>query len=231
MRVAIIPARGGSKRIPRKNIRPFAGKPMIAHPILAAKESGVFDRILVSTDDEEIAKVAEAWGAEAPFRRPPELANDFAGTGEVVTHAVRWCLDQKWNVSAVCCVYATTPLLTPASLRRGLEMLTSSGKAYAFSVASFPAPIQRAIKLTPEGVEMFEPKHAETRSQDLTPAYHDAGQFYWGTPAAWLENLPVFSHDAVGVVLERHEVQDIDTEEDWQFAEALYQLMQARQGK
>ncbi len=228
MRVAIIPARGGSKRIPRKNIRPFAGKPMIAHPILAAKASGVFDRILVSTDDEEIAQVAGAWGAEAPFRRPSALANDFAGTGEVMTHAVRWCLDQKWNIDAVCCVYATTPLLEPASLRRGLELLTSSGKAYAFSVASFPAPIQRALKLTPEGVEMFEPKHAGTRSQDLIPAYHDAGQFYWGTPAAWLENRPVFSHESVGVVLPRHEVQDIDTEEDWAFAEALYRLNQTR---
>lgn len=225
MKVAIIPARGGSKRIPRKNVRPFAGIPMIAHAIRGAKESGLFDKIIVSTDDEEIAKVSESYGASAPFRRPKELATDTAGSDPVVVHALRWCLDQGWDVQFACCIYATVPLLQARFLCEAFETLSKSGKSFCFPVASFPAPIQRALKLTPAGVEMFEPSHATTRSQDLTPAYHDAGQFYWGTTAAWLEERKIFSRDSTAIVLPRTVVQDIDTEEDWAFAEKLYALL------
>jgi N-acylneuraminate cytidylyltransferase len=228
MKVAIIPARGGSKRIPRKNIRPFAGVPMIAHAIRAAQSAGVFDRIIVSTDDEEIAAVAEKYGAEAPFRRPPELANDHAGSDAVIVHAVRWCREQGWDVQLVCCIYATVPLLQSRYIREALDLLVASGKDFCFTAATFAAPIQRAIKLTPDGVEMFAPEYKNARSQDLTPAYHDAGQFYWGTAAAWLEGRDVFSHGAKAIVLPRHLVQDIDTEEDWTFAEMLYRLVQER---
>ena len=225
MRVAIIPARGGSKRIPRKNIRPFAGIPMLAHAIRTARAAGLFDHIIVSTDDDEITQVAQEAGAEVPFRRPAALADDHAGTGEVTTHALRWCLDQGWKIDAACCIYATVPLLQATYLLQAFEKMREAGKHFCFPVATFPAPIQRALKLTPQGVEMFAPEFAETRSQDLIPAYHDAGQFYWGTVEAWLEQREVFSHDSVAIVMPRHLVQDIDTEEDWQFAETLYRLL------
>ena len=222
MRIAIIPARGGSKRIPRKNIKPFAGVPMIAHSIRAAQQSGLFDRILVSTDDEEIAAVAETWGATAPFRRPAELANDVAGTTEVVAHAVEWCRAQGWGLSTVCCIYATAPLLQPASLDAALDKMTKTGKSFCFPVAAFEAPIQRALKLAGDGIEMFDPTFFETRSQDLIPAYHDAGQFYWGTPEAWREQRRIFSDAATVIILPKHMVQDIDTPEDWTRAEILF---------
>jgi pseudaminic acid cytidylyltransferase len=228
MKVAIIPARGGSKRIPRKNIRPFAGQPMIAYAIRGAQAAGVFDHIVVSTDDDEIASVAESFGAEVPFRRPRALADDVTGTTAVVAHAVGWCRDHGWDVDYACCIYATVPLIQARHLREALDKLLSSGKMYCFPVASFPAPIQRALKLTPQGIEMFEPAHLSSRSQDLTPAFHDSGQFYWGTAQAWLEQRNIFSHDATAIVLPRHAVQDIDTEEDWTFAEKLYALLQER---
>ena len=200
---------------------------MIAHSILAAQRSELFDKVLVSTDDDEIAAVAETWGATAPFRRPAELANDVAGTTEVIAHAVEWCQAQGWDIGAVCCIYATAPLLQPESLRAALEKMTTTGKSFCFPVAAFEAPIQRALKLTDDGIEMFDPAFFQTRSQDLIPAYHDAGQFYWGTPEAWREKRRVFSDAAAVIVLPKHLVQDIDTPEDWTRAEILFAALNA----
>lgn len=229
MKLAIIPARGGSKRIPRKNIKPFCGKPMIAWSIEAALESGCFDRIIVSTDDDEIAEVARQYGAEVPFMRPLELSDDHTGTIPVIRHAIETINSQGRAVEQACCLYATAPFIQAEDLRRGLEILQGSGGDYAFSVTSYAFPIQRAIRLTPEGrVEMFNPEHFNTRSQDLEEAYHDAGQFYWGRADGWLQGKMIFSPASLPVMLPRHRVQDIDTPEDWVRAEWLFKAMQAQ---
>ena len=228
MRFAVIPARGGSKRIPRKNIRPFCGRPMIAWSIQAARDSACFDRILVSTDDAEIAAVARDAGAEVPFLRPSALADDHTGTIPVIAHAVEWQRAHGDAPEAVCCVYATAPFVRAADIRAGLDALQASGAAYAFSVTTYASPIQRALRLTSEGrVGMFQPELFNTRSQDLEEAYHDAAQFYWGRADAWTQGRPIFSADAVPIVLPRHRVQDIDTPEDWARAEWLFRALQA----
>lgn len=226
MKLAIIPARGGSKRIPRKNIKSFCGKPMIAWSIEAAKLSGCFDRIIVSTDDEEIAEVSRAYGAEVPFKRPLELSGDYVETTPVIAHAVDWIIQHFGTVEFACCIYATAPFIKFKDLQFGLELLKKNNVDYAFSVASYSFPIQRAIRIT-EGrrVEMFNPDHFKTRSQDLEDAFHDAGQFYWGRADAWLDGKPLFSPRAMPVLLPRHRVQDIDTQEDWQCAEWLFKAM------
>jgi pseudaminic acid cytidylyltransferase len=231
MNIAIIPARGGSKRIPRKNIKPFCGNPMIAWSIEAAKSSGLFEHIIVSTDDAEIADVARQWGAEVPFMRPEELANDHAGTTPVIAHATQWALDQGFNVAAVCCIYATAPFVQTDDLKRGWDALESGGWDYAFTVTDFAAPIFRSFKQTAEGgVEMFFPEHFDTRSQDLPVALHDAGQFYWGRPAAWLEGRRIFDRHSKPLVIPRWRVQDIDTQDDWERAEMLVPIIMERKG-
>ena len=227
MNLAIIPARGGSKRIPKKNIRDFCGQPIIAYSIQAANESGCFDAIIVSTDDEEIATVARSYGAEVPFVRPPEYSNDTIGTIPVTAHAVHWFEEHREPVAYACCIYATAPFLRPEDIRRGLEALESEGADYAFSVTSFGFPIQRAVRILSSGrAGMFQPEHFNTRSQDLEEAYQDAGQFYWGKPEAWKAGTPMFSEAAVPVVLPRYRVQDIDTEEDWKRAELMYRAIE-----
>ena len=227
MNVAIIPARGGSKRIPRKNVKDFCGKPMIAHSIEAALAAGCFDRVIVSTDDSEIAEVAQAYGAEVPFIRPEELSNDHAGTIAVIQHAVNWLIEQGAAPEFFCCLYATAPFITPEAIKKGLQQLEDTNAAYAFSATSYAFPIQRAFRIKPSlGVEMFEPKQFNTRSQDLEEAYHDAGQFYWGTKEAWLTEKIIFGSESTPVILPRHRVQDIDTPEDWQRAELLFKAMQ-----
>jgi pseudaminic acid cytidylyltransferase len=225
-RIAVIPARGGSKRIPRKNIRPFHGRPMLAWPLAAALASGLFDRVLVSTDDEEIAEVARAHGAEAPFLRPPELADDQTGVLPVVRHAIEAL---GGDAALACLIYPTAPFLRAAALREGFEALSARpDKAYALSVASFPAPVQRALRIGPDGaLEPLYPEHRQTRSQDLEPAVHDAGQFCWGRAKAWIAGEPVFSDRALPVVIPRHLVQDIDTEEDWRRAELMFAALNA----
>jgi N-acylneuraminate cytidylyltransferase len=229
MKLAIIPARGGSKRIPRKNVRSFCGRPMIHWSIDAALHSGCFDAVVVSTDDPEIAAVARAAGAEVPFTRPAELSNDYAGTVAVVQHAVNWLAAQGRPAEFVCCLYATAPFVTPQDLRLGLAALQGEPQAaYALSVTSFPFPIQRALKRTPDGrIAMFHPEHLNTRSQDLEEAFHDAGQFYWGRAHAWAEALPVFGPRTMPIVLPRHRVQDIDTPEDWDRAEWMFKALRS----
>ena len=227
MKIAVIPARGGSKRIPRKNIKDFCGKPMIAWSIEAAKTSGLFDHIIVSTDDVEIVEVAKQWGAETPFMRPDELSNDYAGTTEVIAHATQWALDQGLDVDAVCCIYATAPFVQVEDLQRGLEALESGDWAYAFTATDFAAPIFRAFKQSADGgIEMFFPEHFSTRSQDLPTALHDAGQFYWGRPSAWMEDKRIFDRHSVPVIIPRWRVQDIDDQDDWVRAEMIYKQME-----
>jgi pseudaminic acid cytidylyltransferase len=226
MRLAVIPARGGSKRIPRKNVKQFCGKPMLAWAVEAARESKCFDQIIVSTDDDEIANVARNSGAQVPFRRPPELSDDYTGTIPVVAHAIRTLQSQGVSPDLVCCIYATAPFLQSADLHQGLEELKRSGADYALSVTRYEFPIQRSIRISSSGrVEMFYPEHFNTRSQDLEAAYHDAGQFYWGRTEAWLSGKIIFSPAATPVLLPHHRVQDIDTPEDWERAEWLFKSM------
>lgn len=223
MKIAVIPARGGSKRIPRKNIKQFCGKPMIAWSIEAAKTSKLFGHILVSTDDAEIAEVAQNWGAEVPFMRPAELANDFVGTGEVTKHAIEWAVEHYGKIEYVCTIYATAPFIKPNDLVAGFEQMVKCNKTIAFAVTSFPFPIQRAIRIDESGnVSMFQPEHLMTRSQDLESAYHDAGQFYWANIDAALHETPAFSDASVALILPRYQVQDIDTPEDWERAELMF---------
>jgi len=222
MKIAVIPARGGSKRIPRKNIKLFCGKPMIAWSIEVALSARLFDRIFVSTDDLEIAEVAKSWGAEVPFMRPTELSNDHVGTTEVMAHATRWALDNGFKLDAVCCIYATAPFIQIDDLRRGLKALESGEWAYAFTATDYAAPIFRSFKQSPSGgVEMFFPEYFTTRSQDLPVALHDAGMFCWGRPVAWIGGKRVFELHSIPVNIPRWRVQDIDNNEDWLQAEIL----------
>jgi N-acylneuraminate cytidylyltransferase len=227
MKVAVIPARGGSKRIPRKNVRPFGGKPMIVWSIEAALASGCFDRILVSTDDDEIAEVGLSAGAEVPFKRPAELSDDYTGTVPVIGHAIEWLRESGVAPEFVCCIYATAPFVRVSDIRAGLSALQASDCDYAFSVTSYAFPIQRAVRINDLGrVEMFQPQNFNTRSQDLEAAYHDAAQFYWGRSRAWLQNGPIFAGNALPILIPRDRVQDIDTPEDWNRAELMRELMQ-----
>jgi pseudaminic acid cytidylyltransferase len=223
MKIAVIPARGGSKRIPRKNIRPFAGKPMIGYAIGAARQSGLFDHVIVSTDDDEIAAIAQGLGAELPFRRPPDLADDHTPTVPVIAHAIRGCQDLGWDIAEVCCIYPGVPFIRAEDIGAALELLHRRGGAgYTFPVTGFPSPIQRALRRHADGtVAPFNPEFVNTRTQDLEPAYHDAGQFYWGHARAWLEGLSIHGHGAA-IVLPEWRVVDIDTPDDWARAEALY---------
>jgi N-acylneuraminate cytidylyltransferase len=228
MKLAVIPARGGSKRIPRKNIKPFCGQPMIAWSIQAAIASQCFDRIIVSTDDDEIAAVAKTYGADVPFMRPAELSDDYTGTVPIIAHAVDWHNRHAQAVGVACCIYATAPFVQASDLQRGWQILQSTGADYAFAVTTYAFPIQRAIRMTPaRRVEMFQPEHYNTRSQDLEEAWHDAGQFYWGKAKAWLRQEPVFSPASAPVPMPRHRVQDIDTAEDWERAEWMFKALNA----
>jgi pseudaminic acid cytidylyltransferase len=231
MRIAVIPARGASKRIPLKNIKSFCGKPMIAWSIEVARSSGLFEHIIVSTDDTEIADVAKMCGAEVPYKRPEELSNDHAGVTPVIAHATQWALDQGLDLSAVCCIYAAAPFIQVDDIKRGWEELNSGDWDFAFTVTDFTAPIFRSFQQTADGgIEMFFPEHFNTRSQDLPMALHDAGQFYWGRPAAWLEGKRIFDRRSKPVLIPRWRVQDIDTQDDWKRAEILASIIMERNG-
>ncbi len=229
MNLAIIPARGGSKRIPRKNIRNFCGKPMIVHSIEAARESGCFQHIVISTDDAEIAHIAVEHGAEVPFTRPAELSDDHTGTRPVIQHAIKEAERNFGPFDYVCSIYATAPFLRASDLQKGLTQIRSQKADFAVSVASFPYPIQRALRFTGEGhIRMFHPENAQVRSQKLEEAYHDAGQFYWGRTTAFMDGSSIFADPhavALPIVLPRFRVQDIDTEEDWRRAELMFRAL------
>ncbi|WP_319245038.1 pseudaminic acid cytidylyltransferase [uncultured Propionivibrio sp.] len=225
MKIAVIPARGGSKRIPRKNIKPFAGKPMIAHAIGAAKASGLFERVIVTTDDEEISEIARDYGAETPFVRPGELADDHTPTVPVIAHAIRSCLGLGWNVEHVCCIYPGVPFIQASDLAVAFELLQRSEADYSFPIAEFPAAIQRALKRSADGrMQPFQPECELIRTQDLEPGYYDAGQFYWGSAQAWLTNNRIH-RSGVGLVIPAWRVVDIDTPDDWDRAQLMWRAL------
>jgi N-acylneuraminate cytidylyltransferase len=198
---------------------------MISHSIKAAKDSGVFDRIIVSTDDDEIARIALALEAEVPFIRPPELSGDYATTVETVSHAVNWLLNDGCSIQHACCIYATAPLIHSSDIAAAQKLLRGSRWDYVFSATSFAYPILRAIKLGDGGaVQMIFPEHIHTRSQDLPDAWHDAGQFYWGRTDAWLKMVPIIGTKSTVYPVTRWRVQDIDSLQDWEYAELLYRV-------
>ncbi len=222
--LAIIPARGGSRRIPRKNIKLFAGKPMIAYAIQAALQSGLFRHVVVSTDDAEIAEVAQASGAQVPFFRPPELADDHAGVMPVVHHAIGALANLAWEFERVCCIFPCVPLLQSQDLQTALTTMQSADANFVFAVSEFPSVIQRALRRLPDGsMAAFFPEHTATRTQDLEPAFFDVGQFYWGTKAAWLSGRsPHLGGHAYPIPPWR--AVDIDTPDDWLRAEQLFAM-------
>jgi len=227
--IAIIPARGGSKRIPRKNIKDFFGKPLIAYSIEAALKSELFDKVIVTTDDEEIASIAKKYGAEVPFLRPKELSDDFTNTKDVIDHALSYFGERGEKYDYECTIYATAPLLQSKYLVDGFVALKNSDAINAFSATTMPFPIQRTFKLNENGrCEMFWPQNYQTRSQDLEEAYQDAGQFYW-TKLNKTSNEIMFGKDSIPIILPRHLVQDIDTLEDWQRAEFMYKAVLSTQ--
>jgi len=223
MKIAVIPARGGSKRIPRKNIRPFAGKPLIAYAIDAARLSGVFDLVLVSTDDDEIAEIARQYGASVPFRRPVELSDDTTSTTPVVQHAIRRLAEDGRVASHVCCIYPGVPLLNPQDIARAYDQLMAAGgEGYCFPVVAYASPIQRALRRDAANrAAPFDPSQVQTRTQDLEHAYFDAGQFYWGSLATWTEGRSPHL-GGYTLVLPDWQAIDIDTPEDWGRAERIF---------
>jgi len=224
LNLAVIPARGGSKRIPGKNIRDFHAKPMIAWSIERALGSGLFDDVIVSTDDVAIADVATRFGASVPWTRPDHLADDHSTTADVMQHAVSEIHAAGQRPDLVCCIYATAPFVRSEDLATGQKLISASENDYCLSVTEFEFPIQRALQLdTHKQITAMYPEHIPQRSQDLEPAFHDAGQFYWGTPEAWLEQKPIFAGRSLAVVLPSWRVQDIDTEDDWIRAERLFE--------
>ena len=226
MNVAIIPARGGSKRIPKKNVKMFFGKPMIVWSIEAALSSGCFDRVIVSTDDPQIATILKKNGAEAPFVRPPELSCDHTPTAPVSAHAVNWIESEGAVVDKVCCIYPTAPFVRAEDIRTGLELITQGLWKYVFTAATYSYPIFRSFKLSKSGgIKMFFPECFSTRSQDLPEAWHDAGQFYWGLAASWKDGLRIFDAYSTVISLPRWLVQDIDTPEDWERAEMMAKVL------
>lgn len=227
MKIAVIPARGGSKRIPRKNIKDFCGKPMIAWAITIAQESRIFDHIIVSTDDEEIADIGRMWGAETPFVRPVELADDLTPTVPVIAHAVNAGIAKGWDVSHACCIYPCAPFLQASDLVLAFELANSLDAEFVYPVTEYAHPIQRAMRHFPGGkMEFFSPQFELTRTQDLERSYHDAGQFYWGKASAWLAHKKM--HTAgIGMPIPNWRVVDIDNENDWKRAEFIFKQLKA----
>ena len=229
MNICVIPARGGSKRIPRKNIKNFCGQPMIAYSIASALDSKLFDHVIVSTDDHEIAEISLKYGASVPFTRPESLSDDYSTSLDVVEHALSWVQKNIGSVKLVCTLYATAPFTNSKDLINAYEeILKDKNRKAVYLIAEFDFPIQRAIKLADNGsVEMFQPKHLLTRSQDLEKAYHDAGQFYWMKSEFIGSNTPIFSDIARTIKIPHYRVQDIDTNDDWIRAEFIFKAMNA----
>ena len=226
MNIAIIPARGGSKRIRKKNIKNFFGKPMISYSIEVVKKSKLFDRIIISTDDNEIADIAKKCGAEIPFIRPNELSDDHIGTNDVMAHAVKFIISDSPNVTAVCCVYPAAPLLMKEDLIKGFQLFNSGKWQFVFSATKYSYSVFRSFTKNEKGsLKMLYPQHWNSRSQDLEEVMHDAGQFYWGSPKAWLNKELCFNDHATVIELPNWRVQDIDTLEDWHQAEKKYKML------
>ena len=226
MDIAIIPARGGSKRIPRKNIKLFKGKPMIYWSINAAYDTKCFEKIIVSTDDDEIADIAKEYGAEVPFKRPSHLADDYSNTIDVIKHSLSWMQKSDLKVKRICCIYATAPLINFKDILKARNILDLSEEDFVvFTATSYPFPIQRAISIDSDGYsKMFYPNNFRTRSQDLIQSFHDAGQFYWASKSIW-ENTNNLFENSKPLIIPRWRVQDIDNHEDWERAEIMHDLI------
>jgi len=231
MKIAIIPARGGSKRIPRKNIKEFCGKPMIAHSILAAIECGLFDKVMVSTDDQEIANIAVEFGAEVPFFRSTSNSDDYSGTGDVMFEVISEFEKLGEKFDAACCIYATSPLITKNRLQESFELFDSGIFDVVFPVGRFSSPIFRSYKSDGKNKAVMNfPEYEAKRSQDLPETYFDAGQYYWVYPDN-LKSLPnknSFGVQKGMIILEEYEVQDIDLPSDWEIAELKYKFMKEK---
>lgn len=226
MNICVIPARGGSKRIPRKNIKDFHGKPIISYSIKAALDSCLFEHVFVSTDDSEIAKIAVKYGAEVPFIRPEELSNDFSSTFSVVKHAVEK-IEEESKIENVCCLYATAAFTSAEILKNAYKNFHSSDANFCLALIAYSFPIQRAIKLTKgKRIKMFDTESSEKRSQDLEDAYHDAGQFLWGRSNAFKKDLSIYSENTLPFIMPNNLVRDIDTLEDWLTAEQMYKSLE-----
>jgi len=223
--LAIIPARGGSKRIPRKNIKDFLGRPIIAYSIEAALQSGLFEEVMVSTDDEEIAQVARQYGANVPFLRSSKTADDFATTAQVLEEVILLYQQQGRSFETACCIYPTAPLLSPAALQKGYQLLQEKNYDSLFPVLRFSFPIWRSLKLEEGKVHLNWPEYLNHRSQDLPPAFHDAGQFYWFNIASFRTKQALYTDNTGALELDELEVQDIDNETDWKLAELKYKLL------
>lgn len=227
MDIAIIPARGGSKRIPRKNIREFCGKPMIAWAIEYAKSANLFTHVIVSTDDQEIAEIARAWGADTPFSRPAELADDHTATAPVIAHALTTLQAININPVNACCIYPCVPLLEIEDLAKAKQLCASSNLGFAYPIAEYAHPIQRAMRRLYNGqMEFLSPQHELSRTQDLERTFHDTGQFYWGKTASWLNGSRMHSAGG-GILIPKWRVVDIDDEEDWVRAELLFNSLRS----
>ena len=226
--LAIIPARGGSKRIPRKNIRNFFGKPIIAYSIQAALSSGLFDEVMVSTDDKEIAEIARQYGASVPFMRSEKTSDDFATTSDVIVEVIETYKKQGRVFENVCCIYPAAPLITSQHLIDGAKKLIYENCISVFPVVAFSYPVQRGLVINPDGkTVMLFPENASVRSQDLEKVYHDAGQWYWFNTESFLADKKIFSSNSTSVILSETEVQDIDSLSDWKMAEFKYENLQS----
>ncbi len=219
--LCIIPARGGSKRIPRKNVKHFMGKPIIAYSIEAALKSGIFDEVMVSTDDKEIADIARQYGAKVPFMRSPETSNDYATSDDVLREVIEEYKNMGIMFDNMCCIYATAPLIDSANIVKAYELLNKSEFNVVYPIVEFSYPIWRCLDLEDSGrISYHWPEHENARSQDLPKEYHDTGTFYWHKIDSWMKD-PLC---AGGIVVEESTVQDIDTEEDWKLAEIKFQM-------
>ena len=226
MNICIIPARGGSKRIPKKNIKNFLGKPIISYPIKLALESNLFDKVIVSTDSKEISKIAIKYGAQVPFLRPKKLANDYIGTHEVIGHAVNWLENKSVKIDYACCIYPTSPLINKKDLIRGYDLIKNKKCDSVIASTCFSYPIFRSFKkLSNGGLKMIFPKYFNSRSQDLPKIYHDAGLFYWARPSIWKKKPQKFGKKNFIVEIPNYRVQDIDTYDDWKKAEVIYKVL------
>ena len=224
MKIAIIPARGGSKRIPKKNSKLFSGFPMISWAIKTAQKSNLFDAVVVSTDDEKIAEISEKLGAQIPFIRPKELSDDLTPTVPVIAHGVKFLMDKGWALEYACCIYPCSPFLRSDDLSEAYELIESKQSDFIYPVTEYAHPIQRGMRLLPSGqMEFLYPENELKRTQDLETVYHDCGQFYWGRANAWLEQKKMHT-DGLGLVLPNWRFVDIDNENDWIRAEEIFKV-------
>lgn len=225
MRIAIIPARGGSKRIKKKNIKLFHGKPIIAWSIQTVLKSDIFDQVIVSTDDEEIADISKIFGASVPFMRPNNISDDYTDTKTVICHSINWLIRHDVKPDSVCCVYPTSPLLISEDLKKASKLVDMYPESFILPVCEYQYPINRALELESNGsIKPIKPEYMHRRSQDIKEAYHDAGQFYFGKTELWLKNKNILENNNMPIIIPRLRAQDIDNLEDWSLAEKLFEV-------